>query len=83
MLDLFLDKDIAKNEILNNFEQTRKSLSVLKRLGDFTIVSYLETMHYMQNMLLRDTDMMSMSFPLEVRVPFMDHKLVEYMFSLP
>ena len=34
-------------------------------------------------MLLRDTDMMSMSFPLEVRVPFMDHKLVEYMFSLP
>ena len=34
-------------------------------------------------MLLRDTDMMSMSIPLEVRVPFMDHKLVEYMFSLP
>ena len=39
--------------------------------------------HYLQNMLLRDTDMMSMSLPLEVRVPFMDHKLVEYMFSLP
>ena len=34
-------------------------------------------------MLLRDTDMMSMSLPIEVRVPFMDHKLVEYMFSLP
>ena len=26
--------------------------------------------------------MMSMSHPLEVRVPFMDHKLVEYMFSM-
>ena len=27
--------------------------------------------------------MMSMAHPLEVRVPFMDHKLVEHMFSMP
>ena len=33
-------------------------------------------------MLLRDTDMMSMAHPLEVRVPFMDHRLVEMIFQL-
>ena len=27
--------------------------------------------------------MMSMVHPIEVRVPFMDHKLVEYIFSIP
>ncbi len=34
---------------------------------------------YMQNVLLRDTDQMSMAHALEVRVPFLDHELVEYM----
>ena len=83
VIDLFADQDITKKEILNNFELTNKLLNNLKINGNFTLVSYLEMTHYLQNMLLRDTDMMSMSLPLEVRVPFMDHKLVEYMFSLP
>jgi len=81
--DLFVDQDITKKEIINYYELTNKLLNDLKINGDFTLVSYLEITHYLQNMLLRDTDMMSMSIPLEVRVPFMDHKLVEYMFSLP
>ena len=34
-------------------------------------------------MCIRDSDMMSMAHPLEVRVPFMDHRLVEVMFRLP
>lgn len=81
--DLFVDQDITKKEIINYYELTNKLLNDLKINGDFTLVSYLEITHYLQNMLLRDTDMMSMSIPLEVRVPFMDHKLVEYMFGLP
>ena len=31
----------------------------------------------MQHVLLRDTDQMSMAHALEVRVPFLDHRLVE------
>ena len=38
---------------------------------------------YMQNVLLRDTDQMSMAHSLEVRVPFLDHELVELVLSLP
>ena len=40
-------------------------------------ISYLEMNTYMQNVLLRDVDQMSMANSLEVRVPFLDHHLVE------
>ena len=45
--------------------------------------SALELQTYMLSTLLRDTDQMSMAHALEVRVPLLDHKLVEYIFSLP
>lgn len=36
----------------------------------------------MQNVLLRDSDQMSMAHALEVRVPFLDHELVEYVIGV-
>ncbi len=39
--------------------------------------------HYLQNQLLKDTDLMSMAHSVEARVPFLDHRLVEYVASLP
>jgi len=45
-------------------------------------VSYLEMRNYMLNTLLRDADVMSMASSLELRVPFVDHKLIELVFSL-
>lgn len=50
---------------------------------DFNWVLYLEMTNYMLNILLRDTDFITMANSLEVRVPFLDHKLVEYVFSIP
>jgi len=46
-------------------------------------ISRLELRGYMSNTLLRDTDAMSMAHSLEVRVPFVDTKLVDYLLSLP
>lgn len=46
-------------------------------------VSVAEIITYMQNVLLRDTDQMSMASALEVRVPFLDYHLVEYALSIP
>ena len=37
----------------------------------------------MKPVLLRDTDQMSMAHSLEVRVPFLDHKLTDFVMSLP
>jgi asparagine synthase (glutamine-hydrolysing) len=45
-------------------------------------VSIYEMATYMQNVLLRDTDQMSMASSLEVRVPFLDHELVEYVLAV-
>lgn len=46
-------------------------------------VSWAELTNYMRNMLLRDADQMCMAVGLELRVPFLDHELVEYALSLP
>jgi asparagine synthase (glutamine-hydrolysing) len=54
-----------------------------EQLDDFTAVSCLESRSYMVNTLLRDTDAMSMANSLEVRVPFLDHPIVEYVTRLP
>src|SRR5262249_40467420 len=52
-------------------------------LDPINAVSICELTHYMQNVLLRDTDGMGMAHSLEVRVPFLDHKLVEFVTGLP
>ena len=44
---------------------------------------YLETRSYLVNTLLRDADVMSMTHGVEVRVPYLDHRLVERMASVP
>jgi asparagine synthase (glutamine-hydrolysing) len=54
-----------------------------RQLDSFAAVSCLEAESYLVNTLLRDTDSMSMAHSLEVRVPFLDHPLVEYVTHLP
>lgn len=46
-------------------------------------VSYLESRCYMLNTLLRDSDFMSMSQGLEIRVPLIDHQLAKAVLALP
>ena len=53
------------------------------RLDSFTAISCFELQSYMVNTLLRDTDAASMANSLEVRVPFLDHRLVEFVARLP
>jgi asparagine synthase (glutamine-hydrolysing) len=50
---------------------------------DYARVSWAELTGYMGRMLLRDSDQMSMAVSLELRVPFLDHELVEYVLGLP
>lgn len=52
-------------------------------LPGHSMTPYLELGTYMLNTLLRDTDSMSMRHSLEVRVPLLDHRLVEFIEALP
>ena len=45
--------------------------------------SVLDLATYISNTLLRDADVMSMAHSLEVRVPLIDHRLIEYLLSIP
>lgn len=46
-------------------------------------ISRLEIENYMRNQLLRDSDVMSMAWGLELRVPFVDAKLIESIARIP
>lgn len=54
-----------------------------KETDFLTQISYAEARTYMHDVLLRDSDQMSMAHALEVRVPLLDHKLVEFLMSVP
>jgi len=49
----------------------------------FARISFAEARTYMHDVLLRDTDQMSMAHGLEVRVPLLDHELVDLVTSMP
>lgn len=83
---VWMDNSIAKllksNEQKDNYvEKIFKTTSSLSG-GVITKVSIAEIETYMQNVLLRDTDQMSMKHALEIRVPFLDHRLVEFVLGL-
>ncbi|MBD2493045.1 asparagine synthase (glutamine-hydrolyzing) [Nostoc sp. FACHB-280] len=61
--------------------QRQHSLMSLPSLEDE--VSWLEISGYMLNQLLRDSDVMSMSWGLELRVPLVDRVLLETIASIP
>jgi asparagine synthase (glutamine-hydrolysing) len=61
----------------------RDSLEHARPLDAINRVSYLESRCYMLNTLLRDSDFMSMSQGLEVRVPLIDHQLAKKVLAMP
>lgn len=51
-------------------------------LNSFQQVAYIESVRYMRNQLLRDSDWISMSHSLEIRVPMVDSNLTEAIVGL-
>jgi asparagine synthase (glutamine-hydrolysing) len=59
------------------------SLARRDSIGWLGWISYAEARTYMHDVLLRDTDQMSMASSVEVRVPLLDHRLAAYVVGLP
>lgn len=62
--------------------RVKETIGCAESYDEVTAVSYLECNHYLLSTLLRDTDQMSMAHSLEVRVPLIDHELVEYVMKI-
>lgn len=58
-------------------------INCISRNGDFNELLLADMNLVLPNDMLRKVDLMSMANGLEVRVPFLDHNLVEYAFRLP
>ncbi len=71
-----LSKPIADPGAVETF--ARIALAKNDATHFLSVVSNAEIQTYMQNVLLRDSDQMSMAHALELRVPFLDYTLVEY-----
>ena len=70
----------APNPVFTFLHQHRASIGQLPLLSQYSIA---EISGYTVHMLLKDTDQMSMASGLEVRVPFFDNDLVDYVLALP
>ena len=70
-------RDPYSSPLADAFERAPHAAGFLAR------VSYAEARTYMHDVLLRDTDQMSMAHALEVRVPLLDHLLVEHLMAVP
>jgi asparagine synthase (glutamine-hydrolysing) len=79
----FESKEYSKDRDYPWRARMRETVRQAGRLDSFTSVSCFELQSYMVNTLLRDTDAASMANSLEVRVPFLDHRLVEFVGRLP
>jgi asparagine synthase (glutamine-hydrolysing) len=53
------------------------------KLSEIQKVTLAELNTYMVNTLLRDSDVMGMAHSLEIRCPFVDHKVIEFGLNLP
>lgn len=76
-----LSKIVKENTALKNIQEIAGSIKIQDK-KILSAISCMEIKTYLQNVLLRDTDQMSMAVALEVREPFLDHKLVEFVLGI-
>jgi len=81
--------EVVSSEILNHFDPTRMVEEISSYEKAFpkrdltTLLQYLDLKLYLQESILVKVDRASMACSLEVRAPFLDYELVEFVMGLP
>jgi asparagine synthase (glutamine-hydrolysing) len=76
-------------EFLNHFSEMRITDEIISYEKEFPfkdrigLIQYLDMKLYLQESILAKVDRASMACSLEVRAPFLDHELVEFVLGLP
>lgn len=79
-LPALIDRDIARTG-LTTYQPIEHLRNSVRRSAPWQMIHRLESQQYMRNQLLRDADWASMAHSLELRVPFVDIRLREYLQS--
>jgi|YelNatPaOPRAMG01_1025707.scaffolds.fasta_scaffold00769_5 asparagine synthase (glutamine-hydrolysing) len=74
---LLLNEDFINSDSINNFHFCNNNLTDLQK------ISLIDLNNYLKNTLLRDTDIMGMANSIEIRCPFIDHRIIEFALSIP
>ena len=82
---VFTQKEL--NKLINNsspFKQINAIVSEVPQIEKHLLsaVSVAEITTYLQNVLLRDADQMSMAMALEIREPFLDYQLIDFVLGI-
>ena len=73
--------DASEKEVWNILED-QPELNNIRQLHPGNQASWIEMNLYMQNQLLRDSDVMSMAHGIEIRVPFLDREFVSLVMGI-
>jgi asparagine synthase (glutamine-hydrolysing) len=80
--EIFSDSFLKSKKDFSAYDKRKKEL--LKNISsDYNSILLTDMQLVLENDMLIKVDRMSMSQSLEVRVPFLDHKIVDFAFSLP
>ncbi len=71
---------VKKTQLFKKLQANQEAIEQFPLLSQLSIAEY---MGYTNQTLLKDTDQMSMAHSLEVREPFFDHELIEYVLQVP
>ncbi len=82
---VFTEKELSGLlKSVNPYTHINQIVSEIPQVKDHLLsaVSIAEITTYLQNVLLRDADQMSMAVALEVREPFLDYRLIDFVLSV-
>jgi len=74
---------IDSEEVATEVARRKAALQQPVKGGDLNEILFADAQLVLPNDMLHKADSMSMAHALEVRVPFMDHRVAEFAFSLP
>jgi asparagine synthase (glutamine-hydrolysing) len=84
---IFLKEEINKLFLNPKYKKTKAWLDLddekISRMPLYSQYTVAELTNYTLDVLLKDTDQMSMAWALEVREPFFDYQLIEFLLTVP
>lgn len=82
-LDIFKDSELMKAHFKNVMESLKTMYETAPADDPLDKIFYMDLKTYLADDVLALTDRMSMQHSLEVRVPFIDHKIIEFCATIP